>query len=164
MHQPELTIIVVVTIAILVAAADIIVRLILLPARKDKLIRELLDNLVEVDANTESLASPKDGALPAGDLQECLLRHFERSRTSRQILNALAKGEPLSQGDLLSVINRTLADKGRAPLPLNVARRVAINLLHAGLLEVRNGGLRITKLGQSLNLLLQTRKQPVTTG
>lgn len=160
MYNLELTgLVVLVTIAIVVVAADVIVRLVVLPRRKERFIRELLDHLVEVDAEKEPAALAEATSSPAGDLQECLLRYFEKSGTSREILHTLAGCEGLTQRELSSALNRALTEKGKTPLPLAVARRVVMILVHAGLLEVDRSVLQITKPGQNLNLLLQTRKQ-----
>lgn len=160
MNNPELIgLIVLVTVAIVVLGADILVRLVILPAQRDKLIRELLDQLVKTEPRTESAASFEAPVLPAGDLHECLLRNFEKSATSRQILNTLAGCEGLTQRELGIALNRALAEEGKPALPLAVARRVVMILMHAGLVEVDRSVLQISKLGQNLNLLLQARKQ-----
>ncbi len=160
MKNPELVaIIILVTFALVMVVVDVIVRLFVAPARKDRFLRDLLDHLVEGDPQNESAEFFKNTGRPSEDLQECLLRHFEKSLTSRQILNALADSGGLTQRDLLRELNQAFAAKGKGPLPLTAARRVAMILLHAGLLEVENGVLQITNVGQNLNLLLQTRKQ-----
>ncbi len=160
MNNLEATrLVVLVTIAIVVVMADIIVRLVILPRRKEKFIRELLDHLVEYNAEPQPAGPLEAASSPAGDLHECLLRYFEKSATSRQILNTLAGCERLTQRELGSALNRTLAEEGKAALPPAVARRVVMILLHAGLVEVDRSVLQISKLGQNLNLLLQTRKQ-----
>lgn len=160
MNQPEsTTVIAVLTVAMLLVAADIIVRLVLLPARREKFLRELLDHLVESEAETEPAGRAEAAPFPAGDLHECLLRYFEKSGTSREILNTLAGCDGLTQRELASALNRALAAKGKTPLPLAVTRRVVLTLVHAGLLELDRSVLQITRPGQNLIQLLQTRKQ-----
>ena len=148
-----------ITIAIVVVAADVLVRLVLLPNRRDKFIGELLDNLMEPAAATESVPGAEQALVLPLDLREPLLRHFEKSTASRQILRTLANGQGMTQKELSAALNQSLAEKGKPPLPLAVARRVAITLLQAGLVGIENGALRITELGRNLNLLLDGRKK-----
>jgi hypothetical protein len=158
-HLEISTEILLITIAIVVVAANVLVRLVLLPGRRDKFIGELLDNLMEPATATESVPSAEQSLVLPSDLREPLLRHFEKSTASRQILHTLANGEGMSPKELSAAVNQSLAERGKPPLPLAVARRVAIALLQAGLVGIENGALRITELGRNLNLLLEGRKK-----
>lgn len=160
MNQPEMTAtIVIIAIAVLLVAADIIVRLVIMPARKEKFIHDLLDQLVEPSVEAEASVSPGVTAVPAADLHECLLRLFEKSSTSREILDSLANGKGLTQEELSIALNQRRAQKGKPALPLAVPRRVAVSLLHSGLVGVEHGLMRVTEMGQDLNSLLQNRKK-----
>jgi hypothetical protein len=160
MNHPESSPeIVLITIAVVVVAADFLVRLVVLPNRRHKLVGELLDCLMEPAGAAESVPALEPALMLSFNLQEPLLRHFEGSSASRQILSTLADAKGMTQRELLAVLNQSLAERGKPPLPLAVARRVAISLLHARLVGVEHGALRITELGQNLNLLLDGRNK-----
>lgn len=154
-----LSTVVVAGLTIVVIAADVVVRLVILPARKDQFIAELLDHLTgpcpeEENSPAESVATPS-----TSDLEESLLRHFEKSATSHQILSMLAVHDGLTQKDLVAALNRASDERSRPRLPLAVVRRVAIILLRAGLVEVEQGLLRITEVGRELHSIVQDRKE-----
>jgi hypothetical protein len=154
-----LSTIVVAGLTIAIVAADVIIRLVILPARKDQFIAELLDHLMspcpgEKNSPDESVATPS-----TSDLEECLLRHFEKSVTSHQILSMLAVHDGLTQKDLVTALNRASDQRRRPRLPLAVVRRVAVILLRAGLIEVEQGLLRITEVGRELHSIFQNRKE-----
>jgi hypothetical protein len=152
MNNPELVITIGISVvAILVAGLDVFVRLVVAPHRKDRFVSALLDQLLEPAAEKESAAAP------ALDLNECLLRHFEKSVTSRAILSALDDEGGLSQTDLHRRLNQALSQSQKPPLPIEVARRVAMILLHAGLVGVDRGVLRLTEVGKNLNSVLRGR-------
>lgn len=166
-YPGPMPIVLVVALAIVVVGADIVLRLVVAPRRREAFINELLDCFAAPSAESEPAASAHVLGPSAPDLTECLLRHFERSSISKQILVKLAEGEQgLGQRELSAMLNRSQADRNKPALPLSVARRVAITLLHAGLIGVEAGTLRITNPGRQLNHLLQLRKEsrlrPVT--
>lgn len=150
--------VVIVMFAMIIAAIDIYVRLKTAPERKDRFIRGLLDQLLEPSAESQPTETLAPGS-PVLDLEECLLRHFEKSSTSREILRALSREEALSQKDLVLQLNKVLDARGKPPLPFEVARRVATILLHAGFIVVDRGALRITDTGRELDLLLRGRHE-----
>ncbi|HWQ90886.1 MAG TPA: hypothetical protein VN673_04390 [Clostridia bacterium] len=159
MNQPETsTAIVAVTIAILVILADIVVRMFLLPRRKEKLLQNLLDQLVESNAEEEESLSAGAKVVAPTDLSECLLRLFEKSGTSREILNTLASNKGLTHNELSVALNQRMAERSNSALPPSVAERVAVNLINAGLLTMEHGRLRSTEVGQRLNMPVQQRK------
>lgn len=152
MNSPELAVTIGISIiAILVAGLDLVMRLIVAPRRRERFVSALLDQLVEPATEGEP------AAVPARDINECLLRHFEKSVTSRAILSALANEGGMSQRDLHHRLNHALSESGKPALPLEVARRVATILLNAGLVGVDRGVLRLTELGKDLNSVLRGR-------
>lgn len=160
MNSIEPTALVVIVIfAMIIAAIDIYVRIKTAPERKDRFIRGLLDQLLEPSAEPQLAAEKVTADSPAPDLKECLLRHFEKSSTSREILRALSREEALNQKDLVLQLNKVLDARGKPPLPFDVARRVATILLHAGFIVVDRGALRVTDTGRELDLLLRGRQE-----
>lgn len=141
----------------IIVGIDVYVRLKTAPERKDRFIRELLDQLLEPSAEPQLATEKATADSPAPDLKECLLRHFEKSSTSREILRALSCEEGLNQKDLVHRLNKVLDKRGKPPLPLDVARRVAMILLHAGFIVLDRGALRVTDTGRELNSLLRGR-------
>lgn len=144
---------------IIIVGIDVYVRLKTAPERKDRFIRSLLDQLLEPAAEPQLAAEKLSAPVPALDLRECLLRHFERSSTSREILRALSGDMELNQKDLVVHLNKVMDERGKPPLPLEVARRVAMILLHAGFIAVDRGALRITEAGRELDSLLHGRHE-----
>jgi hypothetical protein len=145
--------------AVIIVGIDVYVRLKTAPERKDRFIRALLDELLEPSAESQLAAEKVTADSPAPELNECLLRHFERSSTSREILRALSREEGLNQKDLVLQLNKVLDARGKPPLPRDVARRVAAILLHAGFIVVDRGALRITDTGREVDLLLRGRHE-----
>jgi hypothetical protein len=144
---------------IIIVGIDVYVRLKTAPERKDRFIRALLDQLLEPSAEPQLAAEKATADSPAPDLKECLLRHFEKSSTSREILRALSGEERLNETDLVLQLNKVLDERGKPPLPLDVARRVAMILLHAGFIVVDRDAWRITDTGRELDLLLRPRHE-----
>lgn len=160
MSNPDLTVLaLIIFAAIFLVGIDIYVRLVIVPSRRDRFICTLLDQLMEPSAEPQMSTVSETANSPTPDLKECLLRHFEKSSTSREIINALSGEERLNQRDLLLRLNKALNERGKPPLPLEVARRVATILLHAGLVGVDRDTLRITEAGRELNLLLRGRHE-----
>lgn len=159
-HPGLMATIIMVAVAVAVVGADLVVRLVLAPRRRDAFINELLDVLAGPVEQTEpaSAQQPADPQVP--EITECLLRHFERSGISYRILNTLADGETsLEQRELTAVLNRSQSERGKPALSLAVVRRVATALLHAGLVSIEGGALKITALGRELEGLLRSRKE-----
>lgn len=145
--------------AIIISGIDVYVRLKTAPERKDRFIRTLLDQLLEPSAEPQLAVEELTASSQAPDLRESLLRHFERSSTSREILRVLSGEEGLNQKDLVLQLNKVLDERGKPPLPIEVARRVATILLHAGFVAVDRGALRITEAGRELDSLLRGRHE-----
>ncbi len=158
MSHPEIGIVILLlAIAAVVVGVDAWVRLVISPRRRDRFVGELLDHLMEPENEGEA-NPPRPAAAVGSDLQESLLRHFEHSATSRQILSSLASRGGLTHPALLASINRRLAERERPPLPAVVARRVAGSLIDSGLVKVENGVMNVTALGQRLDALLRERE------
>jgi hypothetical protein len=147
-------------LAIAIVAADVIIRLVILPARKDQFIAELLDYLAGSPLEKVNSLPEPAAIAPASDLQESLLRHFEKSAISHRILSMLAAHDSLTQKDLMTALDKVSDERDRPRLPLAVIRRVAIILLRAGLVEVEQGVLRITEIGRELHSIVQERREP----
>lgn len=159
MSHPEATVTIVLTvIAIIVLGADILVRVVILPHKRDTFLEGILDHLLDPGTGTAAQGFPESTALPAKDLHECLLRHFEKSGTSRRMLKVLTETSGLDPEDLAEALNKPRAGADHPPLPLAAARRVAGILVNAGLAGVDRGMVRITDLGKELNSLLQERE------
>lgn len=158
-HPGFMATVVMVAAAAVVVGVDILVRLVLAPRRRDAYIIELLDGLAGPPAQTEPL-SVQEAEPRVTELTECLLRHFERSVISHRILNTLAHGETgLEHRELTAALNHSQSERGKPALPMAVVRRVATTLLHAGLVNIEGGALKITALGRELDGLLRSRKE-----
>ena len=137
-----------------VAVTDIIVRLRIAPRRRDKFVEELLESMTEPEPNLQGEAQASTQMDVS--LLETLLRYFELSATSRQILAALAhRTDGLSEPELLSAVNHGLAARGRRELPAGVVRKIVSLLLRADLTELRQGKLELTNVGRHLHTILQ---------
>lgn len=149
------TIIAILVIAALVGA-DILVRLVIAPHRRDRFLEELMDNLVEtVPSVGEDISQPTAVDERIG---ENLLRHFEQSAMSRRVLTALAsRSEAMRERDVEAVVNHELVRSHKRPLPASVLRRIVMILMGANLVALRRGKLEITDSGKLLGSVLRAR-------
>lgn len=158
----EFGIIVGIIAIVAVIAADIIVRLVIAPHRRDKWTESLLDSMIESESAVwiappfPALAGLDDG------LSESLLRHFEQSATSRQVLAALAfRTGGMHESEVHAVVNRQLIRLRKRELPASVVRRVVMILMGADLAVLRQGRLELTTAGKRLHALLGVRSAEV---
>lgn len=154
----EFGVIVGVIAIVAVIAADIIVRLVIAPHRRDKWIESLLDSMIESgDAVRTVPAFPTPASLDEA-LGESLLRHFEQSATSRHVLAALAfRTDGTHESEVLAVVNRQLSQLHKRELPAAVVRKVVMIQMGAHLAALRQGRLELTTAGKRLHALLEVR-------
>lgn len=141
-------------LALAVLGVNLIVRLIVFPARQDKFLGQLLDQLTDPSAEEDNASAELGVTERPCDLQECLLRHFERSATSQEILRILARHDGLTHKGLQSALDGALDQRRQPRLPLPVARRVAAILRSAGLVEAEGDLLRLTEFGRQLHSVI----------
>lgn len=141
-------------LAIAVLGVNLIVRLIVFPARQDKFLGQLLDQLTDPSAEEDNASDELGVTEPPCDLQECLLRHFERSATSQEILRTLTKHDGLTHKALQSALDRAHDQRRQPWLPSPVVRRVAALLRNAGLVEANGDVLRLTEFGRQLHSVI----------
>lgn len=145
-------------VAIAVVAADAIVRLVLAPRSRDAFLEKLIDTLIETDAATQGATRDHSDARSIEQLSENLLRHFEQSAISRNVLEVLAiRDEGLNEIGILEAVNHRLVEKHKRELPQTVIRKIVMVLMGADMIALRNGSLQITDAGRQLNALLQAR-------
>lgn len=155
------TIIIISIVAIAVVVADVIVRLLITPHQRDRWIEELMGSMIE-PATTWSSNGP--GSLPAECLPEAalldsLLRHFQQSITSRNVLKTVAnEGGGLTENQIVHAVNQLQEQKGRRRLPHAVIHRVVLNLMSANFLALRRGALHLTSAGKVVHERLQIRQ------
>lgn len=150
--------IVVGVVASAVGVANLIDRRRNLSAGRDKLLEELFESLIEPELleQTRCESPPLTGTEVS--LLENLLRYFELSATSRNVLAALAsRSDGMSEAELLSAVNRQLEHQRRRALPATVVRKIVMILMRADLTTNRSGKLTITDEGRLLHTILNTR-------
>ena len=136
-----------------VAAADAIIRLRVAPARRDRLLKQLLS----VVHGSTAAPSRDDEQREVPSLADSLLKHFRQSFASRQVVHALA-GVPggMTEKELAERVNAFAVRSGKRSLPSNAVRKVIMILMGAGFVKLTNGRFRITDLGWELHAMLQT--------
>jgi len=146
-----LTVIVVVTL-------DTIVRLVVVPHRRDKFVETLLDSMTEPEPPDQTARLPHASAALDDSLAESLLRHFEHSATSRRVLAAFTlESDGMRESEILSAVNRKLVHVRKRELPAAVVRRALIILIRANLAELNGERLELTTSGKRLHALLEVR-------
>lgn len=141
-----------------VVAADILVRLVIAPHRRDRWTESLLDSMIESKADAREQPILPAAASLDDALGESLVRHFEQSATSRQVLAALAfRAGGTHESEVLTVVNQQLARSRRRELPAAVVRKVMMILMGADLAALRQGRLELTVAGKRLHALLEVR-------
>lgn len=154
----EFTVLVGVIALVAVVTADILVRLVIAPHRRDRWTESLLDSMIESKANRQSKEVLPAAASLDEALGESLVRHFEQSATSRQVLAALAFREGgTHESDVLAAVNRQLARSRKRELPATAVRKVLMILMGADLAALRQGRLELTVAGKRLHSLLEVR-------
>lgn len=143
---------------VVVAMADIIVRLRIGPHRRDEFLEDLLESMTEREPVEQLERAPQAATRLDDSLIESLVRYFELSATSRYILNTLAlRTEGMSESEVLSAVNNHLASQRRRELPEAVVQKVAKLLTRTGLTARHDGKFEITNAGRHLYSVLQAR-------
>lgn len=154
----EIGIILGIVVIVVVAVADIIVRLRIAPRRRDKFLEDLLESMTEPEPAEHMSQVNHTPTVLDDSLVESLLRHFELSATSRHVFAALAlRTEGMSEPEILSAVNHQLARQRRRELPAAVVQKIVMILMGADLTTLRQGRLEITNAGRHLHTILQTR-------
>lgn len=145
-------------IAIVAVAADIIVRLVIAPHRRDKWTESLLDSMIEPEPAVRDERLFPTAACVDEALGESLVRHFEQSATSRQVLAVLAfRTGGMHESEVQQAVNGMLAQERKRELPAAVVRKVMMLLMGANLAALRQGNLQLTTAGKRLHALLEVR-------
>jgi len=145
-------------IVVVVVALDVIVRLVVVPRRRDMFVEALLDSMTEPESAGQAARFPQAAAALDDSLAESLLRHFEHSATSRRVLAAFTlESDGMRESEILSAVNRKLVHLRKRELPAAVVRRVLIILMRADLAELNGERLELTTAGKRLHALLEMR-------
>jgi hypothetical protein len=159
----EFGITIAIIVIVIVAATDIIVRLRIAPRRRDEFLENLLNSMIESEPIDPMMRAFQVPTRLDESLGESLLRHFELSTTSRQVLEVLARRSlGMSEIEVLSAVNRQLAFQRKRELPPAVMRKVVKILIAADLLERREGKLQIAEAGRQLINVLQARTMGIS--
>jgi|EBPBio282013_DNA_FD.fasta_scaffold17183_1 hypothetical protein len=159
----EVGIILGIFVIVVVVAADMIVRLRIAPSRRDKFLEDLFESMTEPEPAEHMSQVNHAPTVLDHSLVESLLRHFELSAISRQILAALAlRTVGMSEPEVVSAVNHQLARQRRQELPAAVVRKVIMILMGADLTALRQGQLEITNAGRHLHTILQERSTAAT--
>lgn len=142
--------------ALSVVAADAIIRLRLAPARRDRLLKQLLSVAHGSGEGASGEGEQREG--PA--LTDSLLKHFQQSFTSRQIVQALA-GAPsgMTQKELEERVNEFAVRSEERSLPSSAVRKVLMILMGAGFVRLADGRFRMTDIGWALDAMLRTPRE-----
>lgn len=160
-------------------AADILVRCVIAPDRKEKMLETLLDSLMEPDASGPIHAAHPAGEFPSAEapsalaengaavqlpepLAVCLLQYFAQAATSREVLRVLAgEADGMSDGLVAAAVNLRLTERGKPPLPRNVVNRVIKILAGSNLISRQGDRLALTELGEQLSVLVRKDRPPM---
>ncbi len=158
----EFGVVVGIIVLVVVVAADIIVRLVIAPHRRDQWTESLLDSMIESEPTARDARVLPAAASLDDALGESLVRHFEQSATSRQVLAALAyRSEGMHESEVQEAVNGLLAQERKRELPAAVVRKVVMILMGADLAALRQGRLELTVAGKRLHALLEVRSADV---
>lgn len=154
----EFGVIVGIVVLVAVVVADIIIRLVIAPHRRDQWTLSLLDSLIESAPAARNARSLPAAAGMDEVLGESLLLHFEQSATSRKVLAALAShAEGLHESEVQTAVNGLLTRERKRELPVAVVRKIVMILMGADLAALRRGRLELTVAGKRLHALLEVR-------
>lgn len=154
----EFGIIVGIIAIVAVIAADIIVRLVIAPHRRDKWTESLLDSMIEPESAVRDGRLFPTAACMDEALGESLVRHFEQSAISRHVLAALAfRTDGMHESEVQRAVNGMLAQERKRELPTLAVRKVVMILMGADLAALRQGKFQLTTPGKRLHALLEAR-------
>jgi hypothetical protein len=153
----ETTHIYILTIAIIVVAIDILVRVRVAPRGRDAFYKALIE--MGAGMPSERRLSPMDEEQLS--LARALLQVFQESFASRQVITALAKAPDGLNGKQLEDHVRDVAvQKYNRPLSINAIRRVVMILMGANIVDLRDGKFGMTGVGWTLHSRLETETAP----
>jgi hypothetical protein len=143
---------------ILVVVAGTGLRLWIEPRRRPHFIARLWGHIAQ-SAESECDGQPGRPAATVDEtLSECLVRHFESSSASRQLLAMLAdRSDGMAKLELIAVLNEERLRARKQELPAGVVRKILFILMGANLARSRQGKLHITEAGRLLHALLKRR-------
>lgn len=154
----EFGIIVGIIAIVAVIVADIIIRLVIAPHRRDKWMESLLDSMIEPESAIRDERLFPTAACVDEELGESLVRHFEQSAISRQVLAALAvRTDGMHESEVQQAVNGMLAQERKRELPTAVVSKIVMILMGANLAARRQGKLQLTIAGKRLHALLEVR-------
>ncbi|HOW65550.1 MAG TPA: hypothetical protein P5186_20385 [Candidatus Paceibacterota bacterium] len=149
-------------LAVAAIGVDILVRLVIAPHRRDQLLTEMLDNLIEPDLVSAPAVLGPEVTHSLDQLGGNLLRYFEQAAVSRNILETLAVCENgLSEKAVLAAVNHQLEERRKRALPESVVRKVVMILMGAEFVVLKEGSLRITEAGRMLHTALRARRNEI---
>lgn len=149
--------------AFAIVAADILIRLRLTSARRERYMKNLLGMLApadEISHRREDPELPRPEVSLGTDVTNSLLKCFERSFASRQIVGVLAEApRGITAKELEERFAELAGRAGKNAVPARAIRKVVMNLMSAELVRLRGGRLRTTELGRALHALLNSREE-----
>lgn len=149
-------------LAVAAIGVDILVRLVIAPHRRDQMLTEMLDNLIEPDLASAPAVLRPELTHSLDQLGGNLLRYFEQAAVSRNILETLAVCENgLSEKAVLAAVNHQLEERRKRALPETVVRKVMMILMGADFVVLKEGSLRITEAGRMLHTALRARRNEI---
>ena len=153
----ELTHIYVAMIAIIVIGIDIVIRLRVAPQGRDAFYKALIE--MGAGMRSERRLSPMEDEQLS--LSHALLRVFQESFTSRQVIAALAKSPDGLEGEELEQhVRESAVQQWNRPLSINAIRRVIMILMGANLVDQRDGKFAMTGVGWTLHSRLESAPTP----
>lgn len=143
---------------ILVVVAGTGLRLWIEPRRRPLFIARLWEYITRPPESESDVPTVRPAAKVDEPLSECLVRHFESSATSRQLLAILAEHRGgMNQFALIAALNQERLRAQKQELPATAVRKIMFILMGANLAQSNQGKLQITETGWLLHTLLQSR-------
>jgi hypothetical protein len=143
---------------ILVVVAGTGLRLWIEPRRRPHFIARLWEHIARSAESEGEGPTVQPAAKVDETLSECLVRHFESSAASRQLLAILAEHPGgMDRLDMISALNQERLQAQKRELPAAVVRKILFILMGANLARLRQGKLHITDAGRLLHALLKHR-------
>jgi len=143
--------------AFVVVAADVMIRLRMTSARRERCVEDLLGMLESKDESSRARENSKVSSGTA--LANSLLKCFNHSFASRQIVAVLADApRGMTEKELEWRFAELAGHTGKRAVPAGAIRKVVMNLMSADLVGLSGGKLRTTDLGLALHNVLSSQK------
>ncbi|HYG23913.1 MAG TPA: hypothetical protein VEH04_14110 [Verrucomicrobiae bacterium] len=145
-------------LVLLALCIDIIIRLVIAARQRDKMIRDVLDTMTEPESVT-SIQTPAGASINGLGIH--LLRYFQQSTASRDVLSVLAEApEVMTERAHVNAVDHLRRERKKGELPSAAILNGARILRGARLAEHLGSGVQVTDAGRQLNEAIQQPFRP----